>query len=53
VHVVKHGDTVFSISRIYGVTPWAIARANNLFNPNWIITGQVLCIPAPGPFYVM
>lgn len=53
VHVVKSGDTVFSISRIYGVTPWAIARANNLFNPNWIITGQVLCIPAPGPLFVM
>jgi len=53
VYVVKHGDTLFSIGRTYQIAPWSIARANGLCNPNLIVTGQVLCIPAPGPLFVM
>jgi len=53
IYVVKHGDTLFSIGRTFGIAPWSIARANGLFNPNLIVTGQVLCIPAPGPLFVM
>ena len=45
VHIVRWGETLFSIGRWYGVSPWAIARANGLVNPNMIYTGQRLTIP--------
>jgi lipoprotein NlpD len=44
-HVVRPGETLFSIGRRYGVSPWAIASANNLRNPNRIYAGQCLYIP--------
>jgi LysM repeat protein len=53
LHTVRYGETLFALSRLYGVNPWAIARANGLFNPNIIFAGQVLCIPAPEPFVVL
>ena len=46
-HVVQPGDTVYSISRQYGVSPDAIIAANNLVNPNRLDIGQTLIIPAP------
>ena len=52
-HTVVRGETLFSIGRLYGVSPWAIATANRLVNPNRIYVGQALYIPAgssyPGP----
>ncbi|MFQ6058545.1 MAG: LysM peptidoglycan-binding domain-containing protein [Anaerolineae bacterium] len=47
-HVVRSGETLFSIGRRYGVSPWAIARANGLRNPDLIYAGQVLYIPSGG-----
>ncbi len=46
-HVVRAGETLFSIGRLYGVNPWSIASANHLPNPNRIFIGQCLWIP-PG-----
>ncbi|MFQ6057493.1 MAG: LysM domain-containing protein [Anaerolineae bacterium] len=52
-HVVRTGETLFSIGRLYSVSPWAIARVNHLWNPDCILVGQVLKIPiriyAPRP----
>lgn len=48
-HVVRCGETLFAIGRLYGVNPWAIARINRLPNPNIIFAGQVLAIFQPGP----
>jgi LysM repeat protein len=53
-HVVRAGETLYSIGRRYGVSPNSIAAANCLANPNYIWIGQVLRIPsgrgyAPGP----
>ena len=45
-HVVRPGETVFSIGRLYGVNPWTISAANGLPNPNRIYAGQRLYIPA-------
>ena len=45
-HRVSYGETLSSIGRRYGVNPYAIARANGLYNPNYIYAGQVLCIPS-------
>ena len=47
-YVVKPGDTLYSIGRCFGVSPYAIAAANCLANPNYIRVGQVLRIPAGG-----
>ena len=45
-HVVKRGENLSSIARMYGVTTDAIAQANNITNPNLIYVGQRLLIPA-------
>lgn len=45
VHVVQAGETLYSIARRYGVSAWAIAMANNLYNMNVIYPGQRLTIP--------
>jgi len=44
-HMVLPGDTVFGLALQYGVSPRAIAMANNLANPHLIYVGQPLCIP--------
>ena len=50
-HVVRRGETLFSIGRRYGVSPWAIAAANHLANPNRIYAGQCLYIPRSSCYY--
>ncbi len=45
-HTVGSGETLFSISRLYGVSPHSIAAANGLTNPNYVRWGQVLTIPS-------
>lgn len=44
-HVVKAGETIYSISVQYGVSAAAIAEANNLQSPYIIYAGQTLLIP--------
>jgi LysM repeat protein len=48
-HVVKCGETLYSISLMYGTTVQAIAAANGIANPNYIRVGQQLCIPGGAP----
>lgn len=48
-HLVRLGETLSSIGRLYGVSPWAIASANHLSNPNKIYAGQWLYIPGHAP----
>jgi LysM repeat protein len=49
-HKVRYGETLYSIGRHYGVSPYRISEANNLYNPNYIYAGQVLHIPAGGGY---
>jgi LysM repeat protein len=44
-HCVTYGETLYSIGRRYGVSPYAIARFNGIYNPNYIQAGQCLTIP--------
>jgi len=44
-HTVVYGETLLSIARWYGVSPWAIAQANGIWNLNYIYAGQRLVIP--------
>lgn len=48
-HVVRPGETLSAIARTYRVTVEAIARANNILNPDCIYAGQKLVIPGAGP----
>ncbi|QSX05159.1 LysM peptidoglycan-binding domain-containing protein [Sedimentibacter sp. zth1] len=43
-HVVRPGDTVYKLSKIYCVKPLEIIKDNGLINPNELIIGQVLII---------
>jgi len=49
-HQVRCGETLFSIGRLYNVSPYAISSANSLVDPDMIYVGQCLCIPS-GPAY--
>jgi lysozyme len=44
-YVVKYGDTLLGIAHRYGVDAWSIARANGIYNMNYIYAGQRLYIP--------
>lgn len=47
-YTVQWGDTLYSIAGKFGTTVAAITAANSGMNPNWIVPGQALNIPAPG-----
>jgi LysM repeat protein len=53
IHVVRAGQTLFGISRQYGVNIVTLAQVNGIANPNRIYVGQRLTIPtgstAPAP----
>ena len=49
VYIVKVGDTLYSIARVYKTTAWTIARANGIYNLNYIYVGQRLIIPGAAP----
>src|ERR687884_1887582 len=56
-HTVQPGQTLYWIANHYGVSVWALACANGLWNPNYIYAGMVLTIPYGGsgpckPHYV-
>ncbi len=42
---VRYGDTMTSIAARYRSDAWTIARANGVYNLNWIYAGQRLVIP--------
>ena len=46
MHTVKKGETVSGIAQIYGVTVDAILAANPKLNPNLMLIGSTLVIPA-------
>jgi len=47
VHVVKRGETLFSIARRYGVSVEAVRAANDIDDASHIHPGQRLVIPIP------
>jgi spore germination protein len=44
-HRVTYGDTLLRLGAWYGVSPFAIAERNGIYNLNLIYLGQNLCIP--------
>jgi len=49
IHVVRRGETLSAIGRQYDVSVAALATANGLPDPNRILAGQTLTVPAPAP----
>jgi soluble lytic murein transglycosylase-like protein len=49
IHTVKQGDTLEAIGRRYGVDVPTLAAVNGLRDPNLIVEGKTLSIPAPRP----
>ncbi len=47
-HIVQPGETLYGISRRYGVSIQEILAVNNIPNPNRIEVGQVIVIPTTG-----
>lgn len=45
IHVVKPGESIYSIAKIYGVSPNRIISENELTNPNALVVGQTIVIP--------
>ncbi len=44
-YYVRYGDTMSSIAWRFGRDAWTVARANGIYNLNWIYAGQRLFIP--------
>ena len=44
-HYVTYGQNLINLGYYYGVSPYAIAEANYIYNLNHIYAGQYLCIP--------
>ena len=53
IHVVKPGQTLFSIGREYGVSAGLIARVNGLAEPYRLAVGQSLLILKPQSLYTV
>lgn len=46
IHVVSRGETIYSISRFYRVTPEDLMRVNGISDPSRLQTGRRLTIPS-------
>jgi len=46
IHVVGRGETIYSLSRLYGVTADELMRANNITDPSTLQAGRRLVIPS-------
>ncbi|SOC39282.1 LysM peptidoglycan-binding domain-containing protein [Ureibacillus acetophenoni] len=53
IHVVKRGDTLWQLARLYNVTIDSIQRINELPNPNRLLLGQSIVIPVAGTFHTI
>ncbi len=47
-YTIQRGDTLWALSRRFGTTVDALAKANGIANPNLIITGRNLMVPGGG-----
>ncbi|MFZ5817708.1 MAG: LysM peptidoglycan-binding domain-containing protein [Bacillota bacterium] len=52
IHVVRPGDTFYSIARRYGVSVQTVAAANRGVDPAALRVGQRLLVPHPTPLAV-
>ncbi|GLY09446.1 LysM peptidoglycan-binding domain-containing protein [Pseudobacillus badius] len=51
IHVVRRGQSLYSIAAIYGTSVQSIAQANELPDPSRLVVGQALVIPITGSYH--
>jgi murein DD-endopeptidase MepM/ murein hydrolase activator NlpD len=44
-HVLAKGETLYSVARVYGISPIALAAANSIDDPEHLLPGTKLVIP--------
>lgn len=49
LYVIKPGDTYYSIARRFGTVVPALIAANPGVNPDRLVIGTSICVPAPKP----
>src|SRR2546425_9583797 len=47
IHTVDRGETLEALSRRYAVSIAALAQANGILDPDRILAGSTLAVPAP------
>lgn len=45
LYTIKAGETAYEIARRNGITLYELLEHNPMFNPNYYLPGQVICIP--------
>ncbi len=53
IHVVKSGESIYSISQTYSISPVKLIEDNGLANPNLLVEGQALLILYPQKTYTV
>lgn len=53
IHTVSPGDSIYSISRRYGVSPEDIVDVNGLLSPVALIPGQAIVVPGDISSYII
>jgi len=53
IHVVQKGETLWAISRQYGISINTIIQANQLPDPNVLVVGQALVIPIADRIHIV
>lgn len=50
IHVVKQGDTLFTISQLYRIPMGVLVKTNEIPNPDNLVIGQTIVIPIVGTY---
>ncbi len=53
IHIVRRGDTVWSIARQYGASPQRVISDNSIVNPRNLPVGQALAVLVPEAVYTV
>ncbi|SMB81098.1 spore germination protein [Desulfonispora thiosulfatigenes DSM 11270] len=53
IHVVKSGDTLWQISKTYGVPLNTIIESNEIPNPDNLVIGQTIVVPTKGQYHII
>ena len=53
IHVVQRGQSLYGISKAYGIPFEEIAEANEIPDPSRLVVGQALVIPIDGSYHLV
>lgn len=53
IHVVKSGESLWTIAQAYGTTIQNLVDANQIPEPDRLVVGQALVIPISGQYYIV